>query len=200
MGKLVFANRHNVALAEQNVASLMHRIRKQKAGKGMARSFLFRLNGRVAQQFRLGNQGQERKHKLVQSRDSRMGEDDRLLGIDAARKVVDNHVAHIVLNVFRGIAVGDYLIIGNNNARGNALVLQSHTFLNRAEIMAQVQATGRTIAREHTVLARVYFQVGADFLAALLACFKAIRTHNEQCLFRLILCGIQPHNRGIRCI
>ena len=118
-----------------------------------------------------------------------MGEDNGFLRIDAASKVVNYHVANIVLNVLRSITVGNYLIVGNDNSRGYAFILQRNAFLNGAEIVAQVQTTRRTIARKHRVLAGIYLKVGANCLAALLACFKTIGAHNEQCLFRLIRKG-----------
>ena len=189
MGQLILATGHDIALAEQNVACLMHRISQKKAGKGMARCFLLSLNRWVAKELCLGYQRKERKHKLIQSRNRRMGEDNGFLRIDAASKVVDYHVANIVLNVLRSITVGNYLIVGNDNSRGYAFVLQRNAFLNGAEIVAQVQTTRRAIARKHRVLAGIYLKVGANCLAALLACFKTIGAHNEQCLFRLIRKG-----------
>ena len=131
----------------------------------------------------------EREHELIQSRNRRMGENNGFLWIDAASKVVNYHIANIVLDVLCGVAVGNNLIVGNDNSRGYAFVLQRNAFLDGAEIVAQVQTTRRTIARKHRVLAGVYLKVGADCLAALLACFKTIGAHNEQCLFRLIRNG-----------
>ena len=112
-----------------------------------------------------------------------MGENNGFLWIDAASKVIDYHIANVVLDVLCGVAVG------NDNSRGYTFVLQRNAFLDGAEIVAQVQTTRRTIARKHRVLAGVYLKVGADCLAALLACFKTIGAHNEQCLFRLIRKG-----------
>ena len=118
-----------------------------------------------------------------------MGKDHRFFRIDAACEIVDNHVANVVLNVVRGIAIGDYLIISDDDSRGNAFVLQRNAFLDSAEIVTQMQTTRRTVARKHRVLAGIYFKVGANCLAALLTCLKTIRAHNEQCLFRLIRKG-----------
>ena len=189
MGQLVLAAGHDIALAEQDVTCLMHRIRQKKAGKSMARCFLLGLNRGVAKEFCLGYQRKEREHELIQSRNRRMGENNGFLWIDAASKVVDYHIANVVLDVLCGVAVGNNLIVGNDNSRGYAFVLQRNAFLDGAEIVAQVQTTRRTIARKHRVLAGVYLKVGADCLAALLACFKTIGAHNEQCLFRLIRNG-----------
>ena len=118
-----------------------------------------------------------------------MGEDNGFLRIDAASKVVDYYITNIVLDVFCGVTVGNYLIVGNDNSRGYAFVLQRNAFLNGAEIVAQVQTARRTITRKHRVLAGIHLKVGANCLAALLACFKTIGAHSEQCLFRLIRKG-----------
>ena len=56
MRQLVLTYGHDVALAEQDVACLVHRVRQQKAGKRMARSLLLGLNSGVALQLGLGNQ------------------------------------------------------------------------------------------------------------------------------------------------
>ena len=65
MGQLVLTNRNDVALAEQNVASLMYRVRKQKTRERMTRSFLLRLHRGVAEQLAFGDQTQKRQHELV---------------------------------------------------------------------------------------------------------------------------------------
>lgn len=118
-----------------------------------------------------------------------MGEDNGFLRIDAASKVINYHVANIVLNVLRSITVGNYLIVSNDNSRGYAFILQRNAFLNGAEIVAQVQTTRRTIARKHRVLAGFTSRSARIGLAALLAWLQNYWSSNEQCLFRLIRNG-----------
>ena len=50
-----------------------------------------------------------------------MREDDGLLGIDAAGQVVHHHVVHVVLDVLGGVAIGDHLVVGDDDARGYAM-------------------------------------------------------------------------------
>ena len=57
MRQVVLADRHHVGLAEQDVASLMHRVGEQQAGQRMAGSLHFGLHGRVAVQLGLRDQG-----------------------------------------------------------------------------------------------------------------------------------------------
>ena len=40
---------------------------------------------------------------------------DGLLGVDAAGKVVDDHVVHVVADVLGGVAVRDHLVVSNDD-------------------------------------------------------------------------------------
>ena len=111
-----------------------------------------------------------------------MGENHGLFGVKARSKIIDDHICHVILNVCRGVAVGNYLVVGDNDIRCNALVLQTNALFDGAEVMAHVQTPRRTIAREHRVLLGMNLKVCHNGIAALLACFKAIFTHSA--LFR----------------
>ena len=175
--KLVFADGHDIALAEQDVASLVHGIGEQKAGERVAGGLLLGLHRGVALKLGLGAQGKERQHELVERRYLRVGEDDGLLRVDAAGQIVDDHVIHVVLDVCRGVTVGDDLVVCDDNAGGDAKVLQRHALADGAEVMAQMQPARRAVAREHAVFARVHGKVGANLIAAFLAGFEAIAHH-----------------------
>ena len=176
--QLVLAHRHDVALAEQDVARLVHRIREQKPRERMARRVHLGLHRGVAQKLGLGDQRQEGQHELVQRRNGRMREDDGLLGIDAAGQVVHHHVVHVVLDVLGGVAIGDHLVVGDDDARGYAHVLQRDAFADGAEVVAHVQTARGTVAREHSVLLGVDGKIGADLVGALAARFKTIDAHS----------------------
>ena len=63
--QLVATDGHDVTLAEQDVAGLMHRVGEQKAGELVARGLHLGLDRGVARQLGLGHQRQERQHELV---------------------------------------------------------------------------------------------------------------------------------------
>ena len=107
-----------------------------------------------------------------------MREDDGLLGVDAAGQVVHHHVVHIVLDVLGGIAIGDHLVVGDDDACGYAHVLQRDAFADGAEVVAHVQTARGTVAREHGVLLGVDGKIGADLVGALAARFKTIDAHS----------------------
>ena len=90
-----------------------------------------------------------------------------LIGIDTAGKVVHDHVVHVVLDVIGAVAVGDDLVVGDEHVGVHGHVLQLDTALERAEVVAEVQAAGGAVAGEHGVLLGVLRQVGADLVAAL---------------------------------
>ena len=106
-----------------------------------------------------GNERQERQHELVERWHCRMREDERLFWIEAASKIVDDHVIDVVLDMLGGIAVGNNLIISDDHTRGHAFILKVDAFFDRAEIVTEVQTSCRSIAREHDVLRRMLEQV-----------------------------------------
>ena len=173
VGQLVLADGHHVALAEEDVAGLVHRVGQQQAGERMARGLLLGLDGGVAVQLAFAHQAQEGQHQLVERRHGRMREDHGLGGVDASGHVVDDHVVDVVLDVGRGVAVCDDLVVGDDDVGLDAAVLQLDAALEGAEVMADVQAAGGAVAREHDVLAGVHVEVGADLVAALERGLKA---------------------------
>ena len=56
----------------------------------------------------------------------------------------------------------------DDDVRADTEVLQAHALLDGAEVVAQVQAPGGPVAREHGVFLRVYGQIGLDLVADLL--------------------------------
>ena len=59
--QVVLADRHDIGLAEEDVARLMHRVGEQQTGQRVAGRLHLGLHGRVAVQLGLGDQGQERQ-------------------------------------------------------------------------------------------------------------------------------------------
>ena len=168
MRQIVLADRHHIGLAEQDVARLMHRVGEQQTGQRVAGSLHFGLHGRVAVQLRLGDQRQERQHELVLRRNRGVRVNHGLVRVDAGGHIVKHQVEHVVLNMLGGVAVGDHLIISDDDIRVHAQVLHGDTLANRAEVMAKVQASGRAVAGEHRELARVLFESRHRLIGTLL--------------------------------
>ena len=159
MRKLILANRHYIAFAEKDVAGLMDGIREQKSRERMPGRFHLGLHRRIAMKLGFGNERQERQHELVARRHCRMREDARLFWIEAASKIIDDHVIDVVLDMLGGIAVGNNLVISDDHARGHAFILKVDAFFDRAEIVTEVQTSCRSITCEHDVLRRMLEQV-----------------------------------------
>ncbi len=152
----------------------MHRIGQKQARERMARGFLFGFHCGITQKLRFTDERQERQHQLVQRRHAGMREYHGALGVDPARKVIDHHVQHVVVDVLGGVAVGDDLVVGDDDVGLHAFVLQAHAFDDGAEEMPKVQPPGRPVAREHGVCARVSRQVGLHCIAHLLLLAEGI--------------------------
>lgn len=91
-----------------------------------------------------------------------MREDHRLGRVDAAGQIIDDNVVDVVGDVIRRIAVGDHLIVGDDDVRVYATVLKIDAPLKRTEVMTQVQPTRGTVSREHTVLSGIDVKIGAN--------------------------------------
>ena len=174
MRQLVFADGHDVALAEKDVTRLVHGVGQKQARERVPRRLLLGFHRGVALELGFGAKREEGEHELVQCGNVRMREDDGLLGVDSAGQVIDHHVVHVVGDVGGRVAVGDHLIVGDDDAGGDAEVLQRHAFPDRAEVVSQMQAARGSVAGEHKVFLGMHGQVGADFVTALLRCEEAI--------------------------
>jgi len=87
--QLVLAHRDEVALAEQDVGRLMHRVGEQQPGhRAVPGRLQLGLDRGVATQFAVGHQGQERQHELVELGDRAVREDRRPGRVQADGQVV----------------------------------------------------------------------------------------------------------------
>ena len=65
VGQLVLADGHDVALAEQDVAGLVHRVAEEQPRERVARGLLLGLHCGVAHELGFGDERQEGEHELV---------------------------------------------------------------------------------------------------------------------------------------
>ena len=94
-----------------------------------------------------------------------MGEDHRLLRVDAAGKVVDDDVVDVVGDVCRGITVGNDLVVGDDDVRAYAAVLQVDTPLECSEVVPEMQPARGPVTREHAVLSGIDLEIRANQVA-----------------------------------
>ena len=146
----------------------MHGVGEQQAGQRVAGGLHLGLHGGVAVQLGLGDEGEERQQQLVLGRHGGVGEHHGLGRVDAGGHVVEHEVQHVVLDVLSGVAVGDDLVVGDDDVGVHAAVLHGHALLDGAEVVAEVQAAGRAVTGEHRELARLGLKFGERGVRTLL--------------------------------
>jgi len=166
--QIILADRHHVRLAEQDVARLVNRVGEQQSGERMAGGFHLRFHRRVAVQLGFGDQREEWQHELILGGHCGMREDHRLLGVDAGGHVVQHEIEHVVVDVLGGIAVGDHLVVGDDDIRVHAEILHGDTLADGAEEVAEMQTAGGAVSGEHGEFARVRLELGERFVGTLL--------------------------------
>ena len=117
-----------------------------------------------------------------------MGEHHGLVRIDAGGHVVEHQVQHVVLDVLGGVAVGDHLVVGDDDVRVDAALLHGDTLTDRAEVVAEVQPAGRAVAGQHGEGRRLGLQLGECFVRTLFGREEA-RAHLIACRCQLLLVG-----------
>ena len=157
MWQLILTNGNKIRLAEQNVSSLVNWVSQHQAThSATVGGFEFCLHRRVSVQLRLGDEGQEGEHQLVERRNVRVIEDRRTLRINTGSNVVGNQTKDAFTNWANAVTVRDHLIVGNQNPRFNATVLQQNTVTKRTEVMTEVQVPGRSVAGQDTEASGIF--------------------------------------------
>ena len=174
MGEVVLPDRNHVGLAEEDIAGLVNRVGQEQPGQGMAAGLHLGLDRRIAMQFGLRHQGEEGEHELILGWSGRVGEDHGLAGVDAGRQVVQDEVEDVVLHVLGGIAVGDDLIVGDDDIGMDPSVLHLDALADGAEIVAQVETPRGPVSGQHRVLSGVLLQLGQDLVRQLFGGFEAL--------------------------
>ena len=121
-----------------------------------------------------------------------MREDHGLVRVDAGGHVVEHQVEHVVLDVLGGVAVGDHLVVGDDDVRVDAALLHGDTLTDRAEVVAEVQPAGRTVAGQHGEGRRLGLQLGERFVRTLFGREEA-RAHFIADSGDLLLLGFVRH-------
>ena len=156
MGELVLADRHDVAVAEQDVGGLMDRVGEHQARRRrQARRRALLLDRRVAPELGDADEAEERDQQLVELGNLGVREDRRPLGIDADRQVVGHQLLDVGGQRRGAVAVDDRLIVGDEHDRVHANFLEAHPIEQRPEVVAEVQRARRSIARQDPIAARI---------------------------------------------
>ena len=162
---LVLARGHGRRLEGRDVRRLADRIgeeahRNALALRRIALDGLLRetahldlgLHRRVALQPLHGDQIHVVERQLAQLRHLRLDEERRLLGIEAARKVIERHFDDVLPHLLRIVGiVRQRLCVGDHDEDPLefARVLQLHATAQRAYVMAQMEPTGGSVARQY---------------------------------------------------
>jgi len=146
---LVPTHRDEITFHAEDVGRLQDRIAQEPVRRlrdvVIAHLLLQRRNA-----LRAGDGDEHRKVQvdLGRLRDERLKIDRHLLRIDAHGKVVEDHLTDIETDLVEPLeARGEHVVVGDQQERVVG-VLQLHAVLKRADVVAEVKAAGRAIARE----------------------------------------------------
>jgi hypothetical protein len=154
--QLVLADRHHVAVAEQDVGGLMDRVREQQGAHAAAAvGGRLRLDGGVALELRDADEAEKGKQELVERRHRAVGEDRGRGRVDAGGQIVQDQPENRWVERPDAFAVRDDLVVGDDEEDLDAGALQAHAVGERAEIVAQVQRAGGTVAGQDPEALRV---------------------------------------------
>src|SRR6266513_369944 len=156
VGFLVAPDRNEVTLHDEDVGRLQHRVAEKAVG-GLRESMIAQLilQRRDALDPRDRDEPREEKMQLPDLRYESFQEVVDLLRIDADREVVDDVVADVLLDLAQAIETGrEHVVVGDEQERVVG-VLQLHTVGERADIVPDVELSGRAIAREDALPRRL---------------------------------------------
>jgi hypothetical protein len=91
-------------------------------------------------------------------------EDRRARGVDARCEIVDHEPADVVADLPDGITVGDDLVVRDHDEDLGSLVLEANPVAEAADVVADVERAGRSVAGEHPEPRRVASGVLVDEL------------------------------------
>ena len=95
-----------------------------------------------------------------------MVEDRGALRIDTRGQVVSDEAEDAFADRTHAVAVGDHLVVGDQNPCLHTAVLQQHAVAQSAEVVAEVEVTGRTVTGEDAETRRILVDRQVDFGAA----------------------------------
>ena len=149
--RLVFADRHEAGLVDQDVGRLQKRVAEEAVGREVAvlEFFDLILVARHALEPCERRPHRQQREQLGVLGQAALDEDRRLFRVDAGGEPVDHHVVDIAFDdlavfVMRGqrVPVGD-------EVEAVVFGLQPHPVLQRAVVVTEVQRAGRAHARQH---------------------------------------------------
>ena len=124
MGQLILADRNEVRPTEEDVGGLVGGVGEhQRGGRSAAGHGDLVLDGRVAAELGDADQAEEREDELVELGHLTVREDDRPVGVDADCEVVGDEPLDVPRELHGGDAVGDRLVVGDQDEQLDAELL-----------------------------------------------------------------------------
>jgi hypothetical protein len=149
MRQLVLPDRHQPGLAEQDVGGLVRRIGEHQAADGGLPGLCdLVLDGGVAAEFGDRDQAEEGQQQLVEGGDRAVGEDRAAVRVDADGEIVQHQPFDVFAEPVGDVAVGQHLVVSDHHHQLGALLLQPDPVLQGAEVVADVQRPGGSVAGE----------------------------------------------------
>ena len=78
-----------------------------------------------------------------------------VVGIESDGQIVEHQLADVVGDAVDRVAIGQDLVVGDDDERLDAKLLQLDAIPQRAEVVADVQRSGRAIACQHAISFRM---------------------------------------------
>jgi hypothetical protein len=75
-------------------------------------------------------------------------EDDGVVRVQPGRQIVQYEAEHVVGQVVGPVAVGDHLVVGDDEVEEVTLLLEPDAFGEAAEVVTEVQRAGGSLARD----------------------------------------------------
>ena len=153
---LIFADRNDVRLVDQNIRRLQHGITKKTVGVQIffLDVFLLLFVGRDALQPAQRSDHRKQQVQFGMRRHVRLDEHHALCGIEPGREPIQQHFDRVLFQM-RGVGiVGGQCVPVGDEEKAVVLVLHADPVFERAHVVAQVQFAGRAHSAQHAFLGR----------------------------------------------
>lgn len=152
---MVDADGNEVGPAEQDVGGLVDGVGEHQRARGPAGRLGLGPHGRVAVEFGIADQAQERHDELVESGACAVGEDQAPVGVEAGGQVVRDEAADDLGEVPARVLVGEDLVVGDQHGHRHPEGLKPDPVGERPEVVPEVQRPGGPVPTEDPERPRV---------------------------------------------
>ncbi len=151
---LVFADRNERRLVDQDVGGLQQRVTEEAVGREVAVLQLLDLVlvGRHAFEPAERRAHREQGEQLGMFGQAALDEDRRVLGVDAGGEPVDDHLVDVLLHDLALFVVRGQCVPVGDEVEALVVLLHAHPVLQRAVVVAEVHRAGRAHSGEDSLL------------------------------------------------